>query len=256
MLEQPMMDKLLAMRLTGMVEALRNQQQDPAARELSFLERLSMLVDQQWTWRQNQALARRLKTAKLRGNACVEDIDYRTPRNLDRSVIRALTQESAWVRNHEHVFVLGPTGSGKSFIASPPPIFSLVRLWFVLGGPQAADLGIGLHKFTTELLKLAELRHLAFGLVNRGGSGQRFRDGLGVHLVGEPQIRAVGRLAGLMATATRLATSAGSTGDGTSAQISEFCNPLRDRHTSLLQFGKGMGHGEGLHSLAYHIRKE
>ena len=113
MLEQPMMDKLTAMRLTGMVEALKNQQQDPAAGELSFLERLSMLVDQQWNWRQNQALARRLTTAKLRGNACVEDIDYRTPRNLDKSVIRALTQESAWVRNHEHVFVLGPTGSGK-----------------------------------------------------------------------------------------------------------------------------------------------
>jgi len=118
MLEQPMLDKLVAMRLTGMVEALQNQQQDPAARELSFVERLSMLVDQQWTWRQNQALTRRLKIAKLRGNPCVEDIDYRTPRNLDKSVIRALTQESVWVRNHEQVFVLGPTGSGKSFIAS------------------------------------------------------------------------------------------------------------------------------------------
>jgi DNA replication protein DnaC len=118
MLEQPMMDKLTAMRLTGMVEGLKNQQQDPAVRELSFLERLSLLVDQQWNWRQNQALARRLKTAKLRGNPCVEDIDYRTPRNLDKSVIRALTQESAWVRNHEHIFVLGPTGSGKSFLAS------------------------------------------------------------------------------------------------------------------------------------------
>jgi DNA replication protein DnaC len=118
MLEQPMMDKLTAMRLTGMVDALKNQKQDPAVGELSFLERLSMLVDQQWNWRQNQALARRLTTAKLRGNACVEDIDYRTPRNLDKSVIRALTQESAWVRNHEHVFVLGPTGSGKTFIAA------------------------------------------------------------------------------------------------------------------------------------------
>ena len=118
MLEQPMMDKLAAMRLNGMLEALKNQQQDPAARELSFLERFSMLVDQQWNWRENQALARRLKTAKLRGNACVEDIDYRTQRNLDKSVIRALTQESAWVRNHEHVFVLGPTGLGKSFIAA------------------------------------------------------------------------------------------------------------------------------------------
>jgi DNA replication protein DnaC len=117
MLEQPMMDRLIAMRLTGMVEGLKNQQQDPLAQELSFLERLSLLVDQQWNWRQNQALDRRLKTAKLRGNTCVEDIDYRTPRGLDKSVIRALTQESAWVRNHDHVFVLGPTGAGKSFIA-------------------------------------------------------------------------------------------------------------------------------------------
>jgi DNA replication protein DnaC len=111
------MDKLAAMRLTGMVEALKSQQQDPAAQELSFLERLSLLVDQQWNWRQNQALARRLKHAKLRGNPCVEDIDYRTPRGLDKSVIRALAQESAWVGNHEHIFVMGPTGAGKSFIA-------------------------------------------------------------------------------------------------------------------------------------------
>ena len=67
MLQQPMMEKLHAMRLQGMVEALKTQEQDPAARELSFLERLALLVDQQWNWRENQALARRLKAAKLRG---------------------------------------------------------------------------------------------------------------------------------------------------------------------------------------------
>ena len=118
MLSQPMIEKLLAMRLNGMAEGLQTQQQDPAARELSFLERLGLLVDQQWNWRQNQALARRLKTAKLRGNVCVEDIDYRAARGLDKSVVRALTQESAWVRQHENIFVLGPTGVGKSFLAS------------------------------------------------------------------------------------------------------------------------------------------
>jgi DNA replication protein DnaC len=118
MLSQPMIEKLLAMRLNGMAEGLQTQEQDPAARELSFLERLGLLVDQQWSWRQNQALARRLKTAKLRGTACVEDIDYRAARGLDKSVVRALTQESAWVRNHENIFVLGPTGVGKSFLAS------------------------------------------------------------------------------------------------------------------------------------------
>ena len=118
MLQQPMMEKLLAMRLNGMAEALKAQEQDEAARELSFPDRLGMLIDRQWTWRQNQALARRLKGAKLRGDAAVENIDYRAARGLDKSVIRALTQESAWVSNHENVFVLGPTGVGKSFVAS------------------------------------------------------------------------------------------------------------------------------------------
>src|SRR5271165_2982699 len=74
--------------------------------------------DQQASWRENQALARRLKAAKLRGSACVEDIDYRTARGLDKTVVRALARDSAWVRNHENIFVLGPTGVGKSFIAS------------------------------------------------------------------------------------------------------------------------------------------
>jgi DNA replication protein DnaC len=118
MLQQPMIEKLLAMRLHGMAEALKAQQQDAAAGELTFLERFGLLIDQQWNWRQNQALARRLKGAKLRANACVEDIDYRASRGLDKGVIRALTQDSVWVRNHENIFVLGPTGVGKSFVAS------------------------------------------------------------------------------------------------------------------------------------------
>jgi DNA replication protein DnaC len=116
-LKQPMIEKLLAMRLHVMAESLKTQEQDPAARELSFLERLGLLVDQQWNWRENQVLGRRLKNAKLRTNACVEDIDYRGARGLDKSVIRALVQESAWVGAHENVFVLGPTGVGKSFVA-------------------------------------------------------------------------------------------------------------------------------------------
>ena len=118
MLNQPMMEKLLAMRLQGMVEGLKTQEQDRAIHELSFLERLALLVDQQWSWRENQAPARRLKAAKLRGPACVEDIDYRAARRLDKTVMRALAKDSAWVRNHENIFVLGPTGVGKSFIAS------------------------------------------------------------------------------------------------------------------------------------------
>ena len=78
MLQEPMMEKLTAMRLLGMVDALKAQEQDPASRELGFIERLCLLVDNQWTWRENQALARRLHSAKLKG-ASVEDIDYRSP---------------------------------------------------------------------------------------------------------------------------------------------------------------------------------
>lgn len=118
MLIQPMIEKLLAMRLHGMVEALKAQEQDHAVGELSFLERTALLVDQQWSWRENQALARRLKVAKLRGGACVEDIDYRVARGLDKTVLRALAKDSAWVRNHENIFVIGPCGVGKSFLAS------------------------------------------------------------------------------------------------------------------------------------------
>jgi DNA replication protein DnaC len=116
MLQEPMMEKLMALRLLGMVDSLKMQEQNPASHELSFLERLGLLVDQQWTWRENQALARRLHTAKLKG-ASVEDIDYRASRGLDKSVIRALTQKSTWVASHENIFVLGPTGVGKSFVA-------------------------------------------------------------------------------------------------------------------------------------------
>jgi DNA replication protein DnaC len=116
MLQEPMMEKLTAMRLLGIVDGLKAQEQDPAAQDLSFLERFGLLVDQQWIWRENQALARRLSAAKLKG-ASVEDIDYRTARGLDKSVIRALTQKSEWVASHENIFVLGPTGVGKSFVA-------------------------------------------------------------------------------------------------------------------------------------------
>jgi len=118
MLQQPMMEKLQALKLQGMLEGLEQQEQDEASRELSFLDRLALLIDRQWTWRENQVLARRLQASRLKGAACVENIDYRAERGLNRSVLRGLAQDSTWVKNHEHIFVLGPTGVGKSFVAS------------------------------------------------------------------------------------------------------------------------------------------
>src|SRR5215470_19011641 len=120
MLNQPTLEKLETLRLHGMAEAFRTQS-DPAQRDglvgLSFEERFALLVDQEWTWRQNRALARRLTQAKFRYRASVEDIDFRTARGLDRSFLRPLTQNSAWVTEHQNIFLLGPCGVGKSWLA-------------------------------------------------------------------------------------------------------------------------------------------
>jgi len=120
MLNQPTLDKLATLHLHGMAEAFRTQA-DPTQRDglasLSFEERFGLLVDQEWTWRQNRALARRLLQAKFRYRASVEDIDFRLPRGLDRSWVRSLTQNSAWVTEHQNIFLLGPCGVGKSWLA-------------------------------------------------------------------------------------------------------------------------------------------
>jgi DNA replication protein DnaC len=105
------------MRLRGMADAFREQQQEPDVQRLSFEERLGLLIDRQWNWRENRALDRRLRNARLQGTACVEDIDFRTPRGLDRQLVRSLIAESAWVREHQNVFLIGPTGIGKTWIA-------------------------------------------------------------------------------------------------------------------------------------------
>jgi DNA replication protein DnaC len=117
MLNQPTLDKLCAMRLRGLAEALQQQLREPDIHQLSFEERFGLLIDRQWDWRQNRALERRLRNGRLQGTACVEDIDYRTPRGLDRAVLRSLTQQSAWVEAHQNLFLLGPTGIGKTWLA-------------------------------------------------------------------------------------------------------------------------------------------
>jgi DNA replication protein DnaC len=117
MLNQPTIEKLHALRLRGMAEAYRAQSEQAEITRLSFEERFALLVDQQWTWRQNRALERRLAKAKLRQRASVEDLDFRSPRGLDRALVRSLTQESAWVREHQNIFLVGPTGIGKSYLA-------------------------------------------------------------------------------------------------------------------------------------------
>lgn len=117
MLTQPIHDKLHTLRLRGMAEAFREQQESADLQRLSFEERFGLLVDRQWNWRTNRALERRLRTGRLQGPATIEDIDYRTPRGLDRQLVRSLVQESAWVREHQNLFLIGPTGIGKTWLA-------------------------------------------------------------------------------------------------------------------------------------------
>jgi DNA replication protein DnaC len=117
MLNQQTTEKLHVMRLRGMAEAFTQQQEEPQTMQLSFEERFGLLVDRQWNWRQNRALERRLRDARLQGTACMEDIDYRAARGLDKQVVRSLIQDSDWVRRHQHIFLVGPTGIGKTYLA-------------------------------------------------------------------------------------------------------------------------------------------
>ena len=79
MLNEQTMHKLYAMKLTGMAESYEEQRQQSQMGELSFEERFAMLVERQWIWKENRALTRRLKYAKLKLDACIEDLDYRHP---------------------------------------------------------------------------------------------------------------------------------------------------------------------------------
>jgi DNA replication protein DnaC len=83
MMIQQTLEKLRALRLSGMVEAYRQQTENPDVCSLSFEERLGLLVDQHWSWRENKAMLRRLKTSRLDTEPCVEEINYRYPRQLD-----------------------------------------------------------------------------------------------------------------------------------------------------------------------------
>jgi DNA replication protein DnaC len=112
----PTIDTLRRLRLTGMVKALEEQQNLADRDRLSFDERLAMLVDREAVERDNAALAQRLRRARLRQAACLEDIDYRNPRGLDRSLINTFAS-GRWLREHNNILVLGPTGTGKSFLA-------------------------------------------------------------------------------------------------------------------------------------------
>jgi DNA replication protein DnaC len=116
MLNHPTFDKLLALRLSGMYQALMEQMQTPDITALSFEERLGLLVDRESPERENRRLTTRLRQAKLRQTACIEDIDYRHPRGLDKSLMTRLVT-CQWVQERQNVLITGPTGIGKTWLA-------------------------------------------------------------------------------------------------------------------------------------------
>jgi DNA replication protein DnaC len=118
MLNQQTLHKLFVMRMNGMADAFRQQLEQTGLGELSFEERFGLLVDRQWSWKEDRALSRRLRASRLKSTASVEDIDYQIPRGLDRSLLRSLTAESEWVKKHQNVILTGATGVGKSWLAT------------------------------------------------------------------------------------------------------------------------------------------
>jgi len=116
MLNHPTLDKLQTLRFTGMYKALAEQGQMPDIDSLSFEERLGLLIDREMTEREDRRLQTRLRKAKLKHNAAIEDVDYRSPRGLDKGLMLHLSG-CQWIKEGLNLIINGPTGVGKTWIA-------------------------------------------------------------------------------------------------------------------------------------------
>jgi DNA replication protein DnaC len=115
MLNQPTIEKLRALKLTGMADAFCEQLQKPMP-DLDFESRLGLLIDREWYLKENRRLSRRLSQAKLQQPACVEDIDYKHSRGLNKSAMQELTR-GQWIHQRLNLLITGPTGCGKTYLA-------------------------------------------------------------------------------------------------------------------------------------------
>jgi DNA replication protein DnaC len=117
MLIEQTMEKMNAMKLSGMADALRQQLGSAQHAKLAFDDRLGLLVDAEWSAREQRKLTKRMKAAKLRYEASIENVDFKHPRGLDRQQILSLAN-CGFVQKHHNLVITGPTGIGKSYLAS------------------------------------------------------------------------------------------------------------------------------------------
>jgi len=116
MLIHPTIDKLNSMRLTGMAKAFRAQLESPEIHNLPFEDRLALIVDMEFMERENRQLATRLKGARLRQNAVLEDLDTKASRGIDRPLLASLAT-CHWVKKRHNLLITGATGVGKTWLS-------------------------------------------------------------------------------------------------------------------------------------------
>jgi DNA replication protein DnaC len=116
MLAHPTHERLIALGLAGMAKAFEEQRNSPDLAALSFEERVAIMADREAAERDTKRMATRLKFAALRQDACVEDIDLRTPRGIDRTLLARLVAGD-WIVRRQNCLITGPTGVGKSWLA-------------------------------------------------------------------------------------------------------------------------------------------
>jgi DNA replication protein DnaC len=116
MLLHPTLEKLTTLRFTGMAAALGDQMQMNSLDDLGFEERLGILLDREMAVRQTRAMNTRLRKARLRQDGCIEDINFRHPRGLDKSLVMRLA-DCQWIKEHNNLLITGPTGVGKTYLA-------------------------------------------------------------------------------------------------------------------------------------------